>query len=446
MTDTTSPVETRPPQSVVTPYRLGFAAHYALAALTVAATIAFLDRLLINLVVDPIRTEAGISDTQFSLLQGAAFSVTYTLAMLPIAWASDLFNRKYIIIAAVTAWSLMTIAFGLAEGFIALLLIRAGVALGEAGLTPAATSILRDIYPRHRQAMAISTLTIGTYVGGAISLAVGGPMLSWLQAHAGNLPGDLSPWRYLFIAAGSLGAVSVALLLFMREPKRERGPAAEVVSWRAYLELVWAMRARTVPFLLAFVGFHSIAAAAPAWLPALFMRAHHWSPEAVGVTFGVIQLTGGILGAIGAGWLVDRLASRGDTAGLLRVVLAGVVAAATGTLLAALLPNPVLALIANGVATFGKGICIGLGGLGFQQMFSNRFSARAMATYVLAIGVFGGSIGPTAVPMIASLLGLGTHVGPALALWAAVAGVWTVFWLLRCLAASPSNPANTKAA
>ena len=413
----------------------GLGGTYTLVALTIATTIAFLDRLLINLVVDPIRADIAISDTQFSLLQGAAFAITYTLAMLPIAWASDQFNRKYIIIASVLAWSVMTAAFGLAEGFIALLLLRAGVALGEAGLTPASVSIIRDVYPRHRQAMAVSVLTLGVYLGGAISLSVGGPALAWLQGlhDAGGLPGNLSPWRYLFIGAGAIGLVAVLMLLFMREPARAPRPAGQSASWRSYIGAFWAVRPRAIAFLLACIGIHAVAGAASAWLPALFMRNHEWTPGTVGLTFGIVHLAGGTLGALSGGWLVDRLTARGDEVALIRVLRVGAAALALGTLLCAILPDAIMALAANAVGTFGTGVCIGLGGLGFQAMLPAQFSARGMATYVLAIGVVGGSIGPTIVPLLAGALGDGKNVGPALAIWAGVGAIWSVFWLSRIL-------------
>ena len=415
--------------------RIGFGAYYTLAALAIATTIAFLDRLLINLVVDPIRADVAISDTQFSLLQGAAFAVTYTVAMLPIAWASDQFNRKYIIIASIVAWSAMTVAFGLAGSFAALLILRAGVAIGEAGLTPAAVSIIRDVYPPHRQALAVSIMTLGVYLGGMISLSVGGPALAWLQdMHAsGALPGGLSPWRYLFIGAGAIGLIGVLLLFFIREPVRAARAPGHSATWRAFLGAVWEIRPRAIAFLLAFIGVHVVAAASAAWLPALFMRNHGWPPETVGLTFGIVHLAGGTLGAIGGGWMVDRLATRGDRVALLRVVRIGGAALTLGTLLTAILPDPVMALAANGVGTIGAGICIGLGGLGFQAMLPAQFSARGMATYVLAIGVIGGSLGPTVVPLLAKALGDGANVGPALALWAGFAAIWVFFWITRTM-------------
>src|SRR5579872_846239 len=121
------------------------------AILAGAVALAFLDRQLVNLVVDPVRADVHISDAQYSLLQGVAFMPVYTIGMLPIAWASDRFSRKRIIIASVLAWSVMTAAFGLAQGFAALLITRAGVAIGEAGISPAGASLVREVWPQRAQ-------------------------------------------------------------------------------------------------------------------------------------------------------------------------------------------------------------------------------------------------------------------------------------------------------
>jgi MFS family permease len=414
---------------------VGLGAVYTLTTLVVAVTLAFLDRQAINLVVDAIRADAKITDTQVSLLQGAAFTLVYTTTMLPVAWASDRHNRKHIIIGSIVAWSGMTIAFGLARGFAALLMTRAGVALGEAGITPASVSIIRDVYPRHRQGTAISIMTLGVYIGGAISLSGGGPLLSWLQGLNGGLPGGLSPWRFLFIGAGALGVAPVAMLFFMREPRRERRPEAPTSS-REFLRLTVILRTQALAYLCAYVGIFLLSTAAGAWLPTLFMRNHGWSPRTIGLLFGPVQLVCGACGALFGGWVVDRLVARGDSSALIRVVRLGVVALAVGSLLAALLPDPALALAANGLSLFGVGICIGLGSLGFQAMFPARFSGRGVAIYLLVTGVLGASIGPTVVPLLTGLLGNGKNVGPALGCWSVLAGAWSLAWLTWSLIVS----------
>ncbi len=433
--NTAVPVDGLTPRDQAT---AGTGAIYTLVALVVAVTLAFLDRQILNLVVDAIRSDVQITDTQFSLLQGAAFSLVYTTAMLPLAWATDRFNRKYIIIGSVIAWSAMTVAFGLAEGFIALLIARAGLALGEAGISPATTSFVRDAYPRHRQATAISIMTLGVYFGGAISLAGGGPALAWLQSlqTEEGLPLGLSAWRMLFVGAGALGIVSVALLFFIREPKRVQR-AGEPISWRDYLRLLTAVRSQVLAYLCAYTGIFLLLSSAASWLPALFMRTHGWSPQTVGLSFGIVQLACGVIGALNAGWIVDRLSAQGDAKAQIRVVRFGVLAAAVGTILAAVLPNAVLALLASGLTFLGAGICLGLGAMGFQAMFPARFSGRGVATYLLVTGVLGASVGPTVVPMLAGLLGDGKNVGPALGICSALAGVWSLAWLTWSLHGLP---------
>lgn len=416
-------------------------AHYTLLALFITMAIAFIDRQLLNLLVDPIRRDLHLSDTQFSLLQGAAFTLTYVFVMMPVAWASDQFNRKFILILSIVTWSLMTVAFGLAGGFAGLILARAGVAIGEAGATPASVSMLRDVYPRHRQTAAIAVLTIGANVGGAISLAGGGAALDALTRlqQTVTLPGDLAPWRLLFVGAGAIGVIAIVLLLAVREPAREPH-AREAVSWGEYLRLLRTSRTRAVAFLAAFVGLGSISTATAAWFPSVLMRAHGLSAQTVGLSLGALHLAFGTAGALAGGWLTDRMAARGRPDGYIVILQVSALAIGLSGCLAALAPDPTLALVANAVTAIGGGVGVALGSAAFQAMFPARFSARAVATYMLVMGVLGASLGPTAVPLLASLIGNGEAVAHGLAVWTGMASIWALAWLF-VLARASNGPA-----
>ncbi|MGI4748290.1 MAG: MFS transporter [Janthinobacterium lividum] len=418
-----------------------------LAALTGAMMLAFLDRQLLNLLVDPIRQNVHISDTQFSLLQGASFSALYSIVLLPIALLSDRYNRKTIIILSIAGWSVMTVCFGLATSFVALLVARAGLAIGEAGLSPAAISILRDAYPKHRQATAISILTLGVYLGGGFSFMVGGPALSWLREIevTQGLPGGLAPWRWLFIGAGGLGLLGMLLLALVREPARGTVPSGSTIGWSEYFAQLRSCRAEAVAYLCAFIGLMAMATALSAWLPTLFMRSHHWSPRAVGLSFGAINLIAGVLGAVGSGWATDRLIARGKNLGQISVVQLGGLAMGLGGITAALAVDPYVGLAATALATMGTGMCVGLGSMGFQAMFPAPFSARAVATYLLVTGLLGASLGPTIPPLVARWLEAGEHIGPAFALSAGVFLLWVMGWLLwlRRVASAAGRSART---
>ena len=127
-----------------------------LAVLTVAYVVSFIDRQALSLLVEPIRRDLGLTDMQLGMLQGLAFASVYAVAGLPLGRAADLFNRRNVIIAGVTFWSVMTSLCGLARSFPLLLACRAGVGVGEAALSPAAYSMLSDSFPPKRLPFAMS--------------------------------------------------------------------------------------------------------------------------------------------------------------------------------------------------------------------------------------------------------------------------------------------------
>lgn len=340
-------------------YRTGF----TLFALFFASVLAFLDRQLLNILVGPIRTEVGISDVQFSMLQGMAFAVVYFAAAFPVATLSDRFSRKQVIVVSILAWSAMTLLFGLAGGFTLLLLARMGVALGEAGLSPASISILRQIYPEHRQSFAVAMLTVSVYLGGGLSMAIGGPALTALDAHGGPLPFGLTPWRLMFVACAILGLVGVLFLLAMPEPKREPIPRGEV-SLVEFLRAIGMQRGRVAAYLAAGTGLTAVVYAIMAWTPAMLMRSYGWSPARTGLVYGMVYIAGGIVGALLSGRLVGHIARRGSPDAVVVVMRWACLLVGAATMLAVVAPNGVVAIVLTGLAMIAVGALIALNAYG----------------------------------------------------------------------------------
>ena len=103
-------------------------AWYGVLVLMLAYILSFVDRVVIGLLVGPIRADLGISETQMSLLYGFVFALFYTGLGVPIAWAIDRYNRRNIIAVGIAVWSGMTALCGVARGFGELALARIGVA------------------------------------------------------------------------------------------------------------------------------------------------------------------------------------------------------------------------------------------------------------------------------------------------------------------------------
>src|SRR5688572_2480653 len=127
--------------------------------------------------VGPIRRDLNISDTEFSLLGGLAFVVFYTLMGIPIAWFADRTHRARLIAVAIAFWSIATALCGLARNFAHLFMARVGVGVGEAALTPAAFSMISDMFPRSQLGKAIGIYSSGVFIGVGLSFIVGGVLI-----------------------------------------------------------------------------------------------------------------------------------------------------------------------------------------------------------------------------------------------------------------------------
>ena len=146
----------------------------AMLLLVLAYTLSISDRMILSILFPDIKAEFDLSDTQLGLLGGISFALFYATMGLPIARLSDQYSRKWIIIASLVIFSLMTAFSGLAAGFVSLLLFRIGVGIGEAGVNPASHSIIADYFPAHRRGFAMATLMLGGSFGMMLGFVGGG--------------------------------------------------------------------------------------------------------------------------------------------------------------------------------------------------------------------------------------------------------------------------------
>jgi len=183
--------------------------HFALALLVVVYTFNFIDRQILSILIEPIKLELGLNDTQMGLLTGFAFALFYATLGIPIARYADRANRRNLIAAALGVWSIMTAVSGLAGNFWHLLIARIGVGVGEAGCSPPAHSIIADYFPAEKRATALGIYSLGIPVGIMFGLFAGG----WINEYFG--------WRIAFFVVGIPGLVLAVIVRFtMREPER----------------------------------------------------------------------------------------------------------------------------------------------------------------------------------------------------------------------------------
>lgn len=375
-----------------------------LGFLFVAYAFSMIDRQILSLLVEPIKADLGISDTQISLLQGFAFVILYSLFGLPLGVMVDRFNRTRLIAAGMTVWSLATAACGLAGSYATLFLARVGVGFGEAALSPAAYSLIGDSFPRRRLGLAMGVFAMGGTVGAGLALIAGGMMIEAFEAHGlFHLPwiGAVQPWQVAFMVVGLPGVLVALLFLILREPLRNAAAPAitGAASSESYLVFLRANRSVLALHHIA-VSFAALSGgAAMSWVIPFFTRTHGWSLGTAGLHVGVANVVGALIGPLTIGILADRLAAgRPDRRLLLcaAVVLAGGVAGGAMPLVA----SPMVAAACFGLFILFASAPIAVGGAALQELIPSQFRGRATALYLFFINLVGFGIGPTLVAMI----------------------------------------------
>lgn len=175
------------------------------ALLIVAFTFAMIDRMILTLLVGPLKADFDLSDTQVSLLHGLAFTLLYVIVGIPMGWLTDRYSRRFIAGASVASWSLMTALCGLSGNFVQLFLARMGVGIGEAGISPAANSLIPDYFPQSRVSLPLTLYSIGGSAGSGLALIFGGSIVDYVS-HLGwiSIPliGDIRGWQASFLIVG----------------------------------------------------------------------------------------------------------------------------------------------------------------------------------------------------------------------------------------------------
>lgn len=274
-------------------------ARMALGMLLVVYTFNFIDRIILGILVPPIKAELHLTDSELGLLGGTAFAIFYTALGVPIGWLADRLNRVRIIAVSLVLWSAFTAATGLAHGFLQLFIARLWVGVGEAGGVAPAYSLISDYFPAQQRGRALSIYSFGIPVGSAAGLLFGGLVASRVN------------WRAAFLTVGVLGLILAPIFIAaVREPVRggldSPGPLRLKPQFRVTVRLLagkasfWALSLGAATCSIMGYGMFF-------WLPSFFVRSYHFSlPQAAG-WLSAITLAGGLAGIWLGGWSADRL-------------------------------------------------------------------------------------------------------------------------------------------
>ena len=270
--------------------------YYVLALLTLGYVYNFVDRQVMTILIEPIKTEFGATDTQMGLLSGLAFALFYATLGIPVARLADRWSRRNVLAISMTTLSSVTALCATATGFRHLVLLRIGVGIGEAGGTPPSQSLLADYFPREA-AFAQGILATAPNIGILVGL-FGGAVIA--EAYG---------WRSVFLVFGIPGVLLAILIqLTVREPLKVSVPEGQAQAG-LFAALGNIFRLPSFAHIMLGVGFTGIAGyGLGVWSPSFLVRVHDMSLVDAGLYLGLIGVFGGGLGTISSGLLVDRLA------------------------------------------------------------------------------------------------------------------------------------------
>ncbi|MDX2222869.1 MAG: MFS transporter [Rhodospirillaceae bacterium] len=427
-----TPPNSAPPEP---PYPPTGYSWYVVGVLTVTYIVSFLDRQIMALMVQPIKRDLGISDTEMSLLLGLAFGIFYTVMGLPIGRLADRASRRNIIAVGITLWCVMTAACGLARNYWTLFAARIGMGVGEATLAPSALSLLSDYFPKAQRGRALSVYNAGVGLGAALAMILGGQVIEYVSTQPPvTLPviGELYAWQTVFLVVGLPGLVMALVMLTVKEPyrrdKMRRADGADVIP---VAEVFGFLRARWRGFSSHFVGMSVVTIIGYAffsWLPTTFIRTWGWTIGEISMAYGILVLVTVPIGVNLGGWLADRLYAKGYKDGHMRANLIG---AATffipPSVLVTLMPTPEAALFVLVFSSIGGAWVTATGAASLMMVVPNQMRAQITAMYYFVISLLGLTVGPSGVAIVTDFVFKDeSMLRYSLALNAGVAGVFAI--------------------
>lgn len=323
-------------------------ARYIVFVLILTLCVAFLDRQIFALLIDPIKHGIGISDFEAGLLMGPAYAVLFTLMIIAMGWIIDRVNRTYILTAGMFFWALMTALSGFADSFSGMFLARMGLGIGEAAAAPLSHSVIGDTVEASKVPAAMGFLHLSQVWGPGLALILGGGAIS-LATYADTLAlpfSGMEPWRQVFILVSLPGFILAPIVFFtIKVPQRKRSEASALEQrqglkafWRQNKNFIWRYELSVGCFTAGAVSLTS-------WMPSVFVRVFHWPASSVGGTTGLILLVFGTIASIAWGAISTAQMKRGKRlAPLDNLVILGLLNVFIAPL-APLMPNGEWALV-----------------------------------------------------------------------------------------------------
>jgi len=394
--------------------------------LTLAYVVSFVDRSILGLLIEPVKRDLSLSETQIGLLLGPAFAIFYATMGLPLGYLADTRKRTLIVAAGVALWSAATAFSGLARNFVQLFFARMMVGVGEATLSPCAMSLISDSFPEERRGKPIAFYSSAISLGAGLAALVGAGVLTWAKTNEGiDLPlvGELAPWQLAFLAVGLPGLLLSLFFVFVREPARvgaaRDGRQAHLGHMLSHVGRHWLTYGS---FVLVFC-FMTVVAYSHGWLAVMFKRTYGWPVEEFAFYNGLATLIIGPLSVNLAGWLSDRYSQREVPDAPLRIAFAGLFLCLPPSVLGPLMSDPWVAFGLLAFANVGLAFISATGVTALLNLVPARIRAQTVALYYMAISLSGLMLGPTLVGVLNDLAFGAEGVRYSVAIMPAVCGL-----------------------
>lgn len=380
-------------------------AWYTAILLTLVYVFSFIDRYILGLLVEPIKLDLGLTDTEIGLLLGPAFALLYTTMGVPIGWLADRWRRTWIVGIGVVLWSLATAACGLAKNFGQLFVARISVGVGEATLAPCALPMIADSFPPEKRGKPVAFYSAALSLGAGIASLAGASVIIWsksTESLALPLVGELAGWQFAFVVVGLPGILLGGLMFALREPARQEqtGLAGDArPGLRVALRYLRDDAALFSGFV-AIVCIMTIVAYSQGWLPAMFERTWGWPPERYAVWNGVMMLAIGPLTVNTTGWYIDKLFNEGYQDAPVRLMILGTLIMVPSGVIAPLMPSGELAFAVYALNLVGIAMISAAAPTALLNITAGEIRSQVTAIYFLVIGVTGLMLGPTAVGLL----------------------------------------------
>lgn len=411
--------------------------RYALGILTVVFTMSFVDRGLINLLVEPIARDLGLSDTQVGFLTGIAFALFYATLGVPAARWADRGNRVTITSLAIALWGLTVMACLLVTTFAQLLFARIAAAVGESGCMPPTYSLLGDYFPEPSERTRAMTFY---WLAGPLSGLFGFGLGGWLN--------ELYGWRATFFIVGVPALlVAIVVKLTIREPRlaatRAIDCAVPAPRMREVIRLLWQRRAAR-HLSIAIVLLFTVGMGMNPWYAAFLIRVHGLGTAELGLWLGLIFGVGGIAGVLLGGYVAGRWFGNNER-GQMRLTAVVVAVLVPCYVAFLLLPGGKQALLALAVLIVVFQFFLGPTFALMQRLVEDGMRATTMAVVMLLANLIGMGIGPQVVGILSDLLmpAFGRHSLRYAMLAMSVVALWAAyhFW---CVGRTVTNDLGTR--